>query len=296
VSRMTAVVFLGAGCGLGILLIVHSLTARERLSDVGATLALPGRPALATDPPSRSKLLEQRAVRHAVDLLRAAGMDPARRASDLRVSRRTVDQHVFAKLVAGLGFAVLTGLVAFLLGLGPIALVVGLVAGAGGFLLPEITLTGEARDARKSFRHAYGAYLDLVNVQLAAGAGAEQALHRAADSGAGWAFAEIRQALEAARRTRRSIADTLAELAGELEISELRELAASIALMGSQGAKVRASLSAKADSLRSAQLAETQAEAESATERMTLPVIVLLLGFLVFIAYPAVLRIGEIGS
>jgi tight adherence protein C len=291
-----AVAFLGAGAGLGLWLMFHAVTARDQLSDVGAALALPGRSALAPTSGGRTSVLEQRVVRRAIDLLRSAGMDPNQRASDLRVSRRTVDQHVVAKLAGGLGFGVLVGLFTFLLGFGVIAVVTALAAATAGFMLPEATLTAEAREARKTFRHAYSAYLDLVNVQLAAGAGAEAALHTAADSGAGWVFGEIRGALEGARRTRRSMADVLAELGADLEINELRELAASIALVGNQGAKVRSSLAAKADSLRAAQLAETEAESESATERMTIPVVVLLFGFLVFVGYPAVVEIGRVGS
>src|SRR3546814_5717541 len=70
--------------------------------------------------------------------------------------------------------------------------------------------------------------------------------------------------------------------------NELAELAASVSLAGSHGARIRASLAAKADTLRGHQIAETESAAEAATERMTVPVAVLLFGFLVFIAYPAI--------
>lgn len=76
----------------------------------------------------------------------------------------------------------------------------------------------------------------------------------------------------------------------------LAELAASVELAGSQGARIRASLAAKADSLRGHQVAETEAAAEAATERMTIPVAVLLFGFLVFIAYPAVQQITTVSN
>lgn len=293
---MVLIGFLGAGCGLGLLLLHHGLTSRPRLSDVSVALALPGRPAGSSEVTSRSSLLEQRLVLRLIDLLRAAGMDPNRRAADLRVSRRTVDQHVLAKLVAGLGGGTFPGVLALMLGLGPMAVLIGLAGACAGFWLPELTLTGEAQEARKAFRHAYGAYLDLVNVMLASGAGPETALHTAADSGSGWVFASLRESLEAARRTRRSMSDALAELGATLDISELRELAASVALVGNQGAKVRSSLAAKADTLRAQQVSEAEGEAEAATERMTLPVVVMLLGFLMFIGYPAVAKIAEVGA
>jgi len=293
---VVAIAFVGAGCGLGLWLLYHGFSSRPRLSDVGAALALPGRPAGGAGSRSQRSLLEERLVRRATGLLRAAGMDRSRRAADLRVARRTVDQHVLAKLVGGVGGGVMGALIGLVFGLGPLALLLALLGAGAGFLLPELTLTGEAKEARKAFRHAYGAYLDLVNVMLAAGAGPEAALHSAADSGAGWVFGELRAALEAARRTRRSMSDALSALGTELDISELRELAASIALLSNQGAKVRASLVAKADTLRAQQMSEAEAESESATERMTFPVVVLLLGFLFFIGFPAVARMTEIGT
>jgi hypothetical protein len=80
----------------------------------------------------------------------------------------------------------------------------------------------------------------------------------------------------------------LARLGEELSFPELGELAASAALAGDEGARVRASLAAKARSLRLHGLTDVEAAAQSATERMTLPVVLLMLGFIVFLVYPAV--------
>jgi len=79
-------------------------------------------------------------------------------------------------------------------------------------------------------------------------------------------------------------------------VVELQELAASIALTGSQGARIRSSLIAKADTLRAQQIVETEGEAEGATERMALPVALLLLSFIAFLGYPAVVSIGNVGG
>jgi Flp pilus assembly protein TadB len=232
-----------------------------------------------------------------VDTMRAVGIDPHSRAADLRVTRRTVDQHVLAKVTMAVIGGVTGGLLMIMFQMGAGFVVMGGLAGAAvGFLIPELTLTSEATAARKSFRHAYGAYLDLVNVMLAAGAGPEMALHTAADSGGGWAFQEIRNALAAARSTRVSVAEALSDLGEQLGVVELIELSASVALTGNQGARIRSSLAAKADTLRAHQVAETEADAESATERMTLPVVILLAGFLLFLAYPAVVAIGDVGA
>ena len=71
----------------------------------------------------------------------------------------------------------------------------------------------------------------------------------------------------------------------------LGELAASVTLAGEQGAKVRASLTAKAASLREHEVRDAEADAEAATERMTIPLVMLLAGFVVFIGYPAMQRV-----
>ena len=104
----------------------------------------------------------------------------------------------------------------------------------------------------------------------------------------------IRQALNRARLTGQSPWEAFAELGSTLGIAELSELAASVSLAGSHGARIRASLSAKADAVRGHQVAETEAAAESATERMTIPVAVMLAGFLVFIAYPALMEVTSV--
>jgi Flp pilus assembly protein TadB len=145
----------------------------------------------------------------------------------------------------------------------------------------------EASRRRAAFRHALSAYLNLVRILLAGGAGVDGALSDAAAAGEGWAFGHISRALTVARLTRTTPWARLRQLGDELGIPELAELAASISLAGTEGAKVRGSLAAKAAALRTRELADAEGHAQSATERMSLPVVVLFAGFLLFIGYPA---------
>lgn len=291
---MTLIALAGAGVGLGIWLVSLGLRARPSLADVGQQLDVRGRTS-ASPHDTRGEAERLLADRFGAALA-TVGLDPNRRASDLLVTQRTVSQHVLAKLgwMVGLGgFGLMLGLLlASLLGVLGVLLFTGLCAVAGLYL-PELLLTGRAAEARKAFRHALSGYLDLVNVMLAAGSGPESALHTAAESGGGWAFGELRSTLEAARRTRHSVADAFSELGQELGVVELEELAASMSLVGRQGARVRESLATKADGMRSQQMAETEAAAESATEQMTLPVALLLVAFLLLLVYPAIALISE---
>ena len=75
-------------------------------------------------------------------------------------------------------------------------------------------------------------------------------------------------------------------------IDELPELAATVKLGGEQGARMTASLVAKASSMREKQLAEVEADANAATERMGLPMVLLFMGFLVLLGYPAMQMIS----
>ena len=75
-------------------------------------------------------------------------------------------------------------------------------------------------------------------------------------------------------------------------IEELPELAATVKLGGEQGARMTSSLVAKASSMRAKQLAEIEADANAATERMGLPMVLLFMGFLILLGYPAMQTIS----
>lgn len=291
---------LGAGIGVGVLLTSRALAPRPTpLDALLNSLAQPRGAITDEDRPIESTDRLGRAARRTIE---AAGVDLGRYRNDLRLVDRTTDRHALDKIVGGIaGLLVpnLVGIALVTMGIGPpLGLVAVLSIGTAvvGFLMPDFLLRDEAEKRRRAFRHALSSYLDLVNVLLAGGAGIETALYAAADAGDGWGYQTIRNALRRARLTGQSPWDTFGVLAGDLGINELAELAANVSLAGSHGARIRASLAAKADTLRGHQVAETEAAAEAATERMTVPVAVLLLGFLLFIAYPAVIQITSVSA
>jgi Flp pilus assembly protein TadB len=169
-----------------------------------------------------------------------------------------------------------------------IPLWVSLALAGLGFFTPILSVRAEAGKRRAEFRHALSAYLDLVVISLAGGAGVEQAMTDAADLGQGPAFADLRHTLASARASRTAPWQALSALGERLDIDELAQLAASIGLAGAEGARVRASLTARAQAMRARQLSDAEAQAASATERMALPIVLFFLGFLVFLGYPAV--------
>lgn len=298
---MVLMLLAGAGIGLGILLVARGLSpARPSLADGLARIA-------AADPTadfwSRSGPGSSRFQTRVLEpLARALGIghliSPSV-ATDLRLVGRPNASHLVRCLMAGIESALVVPALLVVLALAGVAVPLEIPAtlvlalAAGGTLLPNAALASEARTRRRAFNHALSAFLDLVAVNLAAGRGVEGALDTAAGAGRGWAFGEIRQALYRAKIMGDTPWNGLDHLGVELGIPDLRELAASVSLAGDNGAKVRTSLAAKAQAMRVKGLAEVEAAAQSASERMSLPVILLLCGFVLFIGFPAIARVLE---
>ena len=79
-------------------------------------------------------------------------------------------------------------------------------------------------------------------------------------------------------------------------VDDLSELANTIAMAGEEGAAVRDTVSAKARTIRERITAETEQSAAAVTERMSLPAVLMVLGFLVFLGYPAVTVLFSFGQ
>ena len=174
----------------------------------------------------------------------------------------------------------------------PILLMASAALAVTGFMLPILQLRSRAKVKRREIRTSLSAYLDLVSIMLAGGAGIESALVAASRVGDGPTFRLIADSLDVARATRRSPWEILANEGERIGIEELPELAATVKLGGEQGARMTASLVAKASSMRAKQLAEVEADANAATERMGLPMVLLFMGFLVLLGYPAMQMIS----
>jgi Flp pilus assembly protein TadB len=141
---------------------------------------------------------------------------------------------------------------------------------------------------------AVAVYLDLVNVLLAGGAGVETAMLAAAGAGDGFSFEQLRLALVRAQSSRGSYWDSLRELGERTGVESLEDVAHSVQLAGEHGARIRQSLAAKATALRGRNLARIEHEAEERTEHMGLPIVLLFLGFILLVGYPAF--VGTLGA
>ena len=64
----------------------------------------------------------------------------------------------------------------------------GLLLAMVFFFLPDLELKQRVDKRRRDFRHAIGAFLDLVAMNLAGGRGVPEALMSASEIGTGWAM------------------------------------------------------------------------------------------------------------
>ncbi|NQV96800.1 MAG: type II secretion system F family protein [Acidimicrobiaceae bacterium] len=265
---MIAVVISGAISGLGVFFISRPGVLRGKVQQAREQIRH-----------GMIWLVHRSQVRHRADLA-IVGHE----ASEMVMRKLT---SLFVGVVAGVGIDVFFGIARV-----EISKVLGamIVVGAGvvGFFLPDSRVRVQASRRRQDFLHAFSSYLDLTNVLLAGGAGTETALIAAADAGDGWSFSEIRDALTRARSARRSPWVELANLGESYNIPELAEVAGSVQLAGEHGARIRLSLSARADSLRNRHMGEIEAQAQAATERMGIPMVLLFIAFIALIGYPAV--------
>jgi len=224
---------------------------------------------------------------------RVAGASAKRRSSDLAVCERSTakfvqDRVVLAVLFAAPGMAFLALSTTGALTIFPPVLclaasAVGLVV---GWFYALVALRHDAAKRRREFRHTLAAYLDLVTILMAGGAGVETALYDGAEIGRGSAFRQLQAALSASQARREAPWATLGLLGRRLGVVELEELEASMTLAG-EGARVRESLLAKAESMRLKDLAQIESEAQTRSETMVLPVAMMFAGFLLLIGYPA---------
>jgi Flp pilus assembly protein TadB len=170
----------------------------------------------------------------------------------------------------------------------PVITVLGIIgAPIAAWMMTISQLKTMATKLQRDMDLSVAVFLDLINVLLAGGAGVETAMVAAAGAGDGWGFEQLRTAMARAQSSRRSYWVALRETGEAFGIESLEEVANSVQLAGEHGARIRQSLSSKAASLRIRNLALIEHEAEQRTERMGIPVVLLFIGFILLVGYPA---------
>jgi tight adherence protein C len=303
---MTAAILAGALVGAGLWLLVVALRRpRPGMATLIARIEAGERSMSTATLTGSERSGAEAGRRSAVDRLRdhldvlaaERGWELGRQRSDLALLGRSTGWLLGSKAAAGGG---LVAVAPFSWGLlrvmgvpvpGEVPLAVAAVLGTLGFFLPDLMLRGEAARRRREFRRTVGIFLDLVSMNLAGGRGLPEALLAAATVSDHWSMIRIRQALANARLFGLTPWQSLGNLGEELGVEELRDLSGALALAADDGAKIRASLSARAATLRRKELADVEGEAGERSQSMLVAQLLLCTAFLVFLGYPAVVTL-----
>jgi tight adherence protein C len=300
---MTVVVIMGLGFGIGLVGVITGLRSR-RASLLSVLTGLSGESGIVD---RQEEVLGQKyewrldrrvAVRVAESVQQMGIFESALR-TRLALSNSSLEELVARCLVCatiGLSLPVLTWTIVIAGGIKVPVLIplgVGVLLGIGGVVLPIAELNAEAKQGMRLARRVLCSFLDLVVLGLAGGMGIESALLAAAELGENAMSRRMLAALSRCRDTGEPPWEALARLGENLGVEELADLAATVGLAGMEGAKVRATLAARAATIRRHELANAEAEANALTERLFLPGALLLVGFLIFIGYPAFTRIAS---
>jgi tight adherence protein C len=289
----------GAVAGMGLFVLVFALIPRKvsltrRLATFDAQRSATLLPRYAASLRGGESELSRRLGQVIASLLAEQGWELPSLRANLALADKSLESFLATKVVLAL-FGFLIGpalLVIFTVaGLHVSAVIpvwLGLVIAALFFMLPDLEVKQKADQRRKDFRHAVGAFLDLVSMNLAGGRGVPEALMSASEMGGGWSMSRIRDALANARITGQTPWQALGGLAEEVRVDELRDLATSLSLVADDGAKVRESLTARATSLRRRQLTDLEGQAGERSQSMLVAQMLLVAGFLVFLAFPVI--------
>ena len=270
-GAMTVALGLGALVGLGAVGIVYSLRpAPPSLQSIVEAMNGSRLTASTADMGSRSLVLGRSLTSWLTtsDVTNHPWWEPVRQS--LTITGERVED-VATKALVGMGvglvgpplvWVVATQIVGVELSpvLVPVAMAV--IAVPAGACLPVVELQRRARDRRRHFRVVISSFIDLVVLGLAGGVGVEGALFAASQMRGDWAARRISRALAKGRDSGRSPWAALGALGDDVGVVELIELSSTLELAGTEGARVRQSLQARAVSFRR----HEQADAESTAE------------------------------
>ena len=268
----------GALVGLGRFLLARAVLVTEQPQLADALARLGGRPPAT----SRAQAAEDRWTRAAGGAgswagarLTAAGLRiPVR---ELTLIGWTAEGYLARKIGMAAFGACFVPLLTTVLGVAgtrlPVVVpVIGSLALSGVlFLLVDVIVRDQAREARGQLRRALCSYLDLVSLRRDASEGPTIALERAAALGDGWVFRRITDALVAARLAGDPPWEGLRRLAADTGVGELADVADIPVIAAQEGASIAPTLRARAQSLRVQLLAEEEAAANTASEKLTAP-------------------------
>ncbi|GAA3549724.1 type II secretion system protein [Amycolatopsis ultiminotia] len=214
--------------------------------------------------------------------------------ADLGLAGQTPEAFLLQRIVFATIGALWVPLLAVVLALGDVAPPViltgalSLATAVVGWMLPAASLKSKVARARAELRGALACYCRLVALGRVGDRGPVEALRYPASLGDGWTFRRIRDAMDETALLGEMPWDGLQRLGVATGVRELSDLTHVVASAGRDGASIVTSLRAKADSIEQQLSAERKTGAAVRSDRMDLPLALLGLAFVVFLAFPGV--------
>lgn len=219
----------------------------------------------------------------------------ARTVAALASSGRSVSGLMARKAIFGL-----TGLVAPLVigavlvatgsAPGPGPLVVSLIGGLAGWFLPDLQVMRAAPGVHADASEAVFTLIDLVTLERLSNQSATQALHSAAGLSNHPVFVTVRASLERSRLEQRAPWQGLEQVALDLDLPQLADIADTLRL-DEQGAALSGALRARVRELRNQHLMDERIAAQRVSESLTLWMVIPALTFGLVLMAPPLMRL-----
>lgn len=286
----------GAGAGLGAVLAVRALLPERGVDPASALRRLTQRAAAppadrpAADPFSRLTRSTVVAWLSRSALVKTPRQDLAL----LGVSPQAYTAYRLATAVGALALGPLLGALGAITRLRlPLEIPAGLslVLAVLLWFTSAADVVGKAAAARRDAHYHLLALLDATALEISSSSAPLQAIEEAAAALDAWSTVRIRDTLLRAQMAGRAPWDALEALGREIGLTALVESAGMLRAAEAEGTGAHARLTTRADALRAQLTADEQAAANAASERMVVPMTVLVLLFLILVGYPLITRI-----
>ena len=220
---------------------------------------------------------------------RLAAGTPSTALPDLTVLGRTPEEFVVSRLLWATGGLVIATVVGGLVGVAPTMLPVAGAAGAiAGWVLAVQVLHDQAAKARRTLALALAAWTQMAALMIRAGIKDEQAMRRAAAAGDHWTFRMLADAMDRAVANQAELWSGLDDLGHEVDVTEIRQLAAELRLTETAGGTPTEALLARADALRQDELANQLSATKAAQLKQDIVLGALAVVLVVYVIYPTV--------
>ncbi len=213
--------------------------------------------------------------------------------SDLEVVGRTERDHASEVVKGVLGAALILFIVFWMLaGISALTLILSLIFGLPlGYLMVDTELTRQAKKRRAEFEETLVSVLSLMSISMEGGSGLNTAIQHTLSLGEGWVIEALTRAVDEAEFRKETPWTVLEQLGQDLMIPSLIELSATLSLVGTSGARISQTLSGRAGSAREKLLIDRRSEAEAKSGSMGVPLGLMTLAWVLFLAYPAVAQL-----